>query len=304
MENNRVSVGVAYKNIEISELQEYEQIKRFSEAFIDPDNPDAKFKFESVEANIGWSRSTLNRGVFPTDGSSQYYGFKVSVPGSDVEYFKFNFDSKFYFPITRDHSWTFLGRLEANYGNGYGTLNGHDQVLPFWENMQQRSTDVRGFESNTIGPKQVIRTPTQVSGGPNDLGGTSTVVLGPQYDTLYVNPYRSTGGNASFFGGLELITPTPFVTDDYKNSVRTSVFVDVGNVWDTEFTLDDYSELAESQQNKLVDFSDPGRYRASAGVSLQWLSPMGPMVFTWSKPIKEYENDQHEVFSFNVGTTF
>jgi outer membrane protein insertion porin family len=170
--------------------------------------------------------------------------------------------------------------------------------------MQQRSTDVRGFESNTIGPKQVIRTPTQVSGGPNDLGGTSTVVLGPQYDTLYVNPYRSTGGNASFFGGLELITPTPFVTDDYKNSVRTSVFVDVGNVWDTEFTLDDYSELAESQQNKLVDFSDPGRYRASAGVSVQWLSPMGPMVFTWSKPIKEYENDQHEVFSFNVGTTF
>lgn len=304
MENNRVSVGMAYKDIEISALQPYDQIRRFATSFIDPDNPDAKFKFESVEASIGWSRSTLNRGVFPSNGSSQYYGFKVTVPGSDVEYFKFNFDSKFYFPLSRDHKWTFLTRLEMNYGNGYGTLEGNDQTLPFWENMQQRSNDLRGFESNTIGPKGIVRSPQTVSGGiPNQLGGTTSVIAGPENDVLSTT-YRATGGNASVFGGIELITPTPFLSDEYVNSVRTSIFVDVGNVWDTEFDLGYYDDLSENERAKLVDYSDPGRYRASTGVSIQWLSPMGPMVFTWSKPLKEYDEDEHEVFSFNVGTTF
>ena len=303
MENNRVSVGVAYKDIEISSLQPYDQIRRFADGFIDPTDPDAEYDFESFEANIGWTRNTLNRGVFPSNGSSQYYGFKVSVPGSDVEYFKFNFDSKFYFPLTNDHKWTLLTRFEANYGNGYGTLDSGDQTLPFWENMQQRSNDLRGFESNTIGPKGIIRNPQGITGAPNGVGGTDSIIIGTSSDIISTT-YRATGGNASVFGGIELITPTPFLSDEFSNSVRTSIFVDAGNVWDTEFDLSDYDELAESEQSKLVDYSDPGRYRVSAGISLQWLSPMGPLVFTWSRPLKEYEEDEHEVFSFNIGTTF
>lgn len=303
MENNRISVGVAYKDIEISSLQPYDQIRRFAEAYIDPADPDAKFDFESVEANIGWSRNTLNRGVFPSDGSSQYYGFKVSVPGSDVEYFKFNFDSKFYFPLTDNHKWTLLARFEANYGNGYGDLNGNEQTLPFWENMQQRSNDLRGFESNTIGPKGIQRVSQTISGGPNTIGGINSIIIGSENDSIQPT-FRATGGNASVFGGIELITPTPFLSDDFANSVRTSVFIDAGNVWDTEFDISDYDNLAADQRAKIVDYSDAGRYRVSAGVSFQWLSPMGPLVFTWSKPLKEYEEDEHEVFSFNIGTTF
>ena len=114
---------------------------------------------------------------------------------------------------------------------------------------------------------------------------------------------RARGGNASFFGGIELITPTPFLSEEYSNSVRTSVFVDVGNVWDTEFDYDDYKDLTVSS-GELADFSDPGRYRSSAGISVQWISPMGPMVFSWSRPLKEYDGDSHEFFSFNIGTTF
>ena len=303
LENNRISVGFAYKNIEISELQPYDQIQRFAESYIDPNDPDAKFKFDNFEASIGWRRSTLNRGVFPSAGSSQSLGYKVSVPGSDVEYYKINFDSKFYFPISDDHRWTFLTRLEMNYGNGYGSSNGNEQTLPFWENMQQRSNDLRGFESNSIGPRGIIRQATSVTGSPSPAG-SNTVVLGSQYDTLSTT-YRSTGGNASMFGGFELITPTPFSSEEDKtSSVRTSIFVDFGNVWNTEFNLDDYSDLSTTEQAKLVDYSDAGRYRASTGFSLQWLSPMGPMVFTWSKPIKKYDSDQHEIFSFNIGTTF
>jgi outer membrane protein insertion porin family len=303
MENNRVSVGMYYNNLELSDLQTYDQIKTFSDSFLDPANPDKKFNFENLEASVGWNRSTLNRGVFPSAGSSQYLNLKASIPGSDVQYYKINFDSKWYFPLTQSQRWVFLTRFEMNHGNGYGKLDGNDQVLPFWENMQQRSTDLRGFESNTIGPKGILRTKSVDNGGPDAFGGTSEVVLGEDFDTISTT-YRATGGNTSFFGGLELITPTPFLSDEFANSVRTSLFIDVGNVWDTEFDLDNYSNLSAYEQSKLTDYSDPGTYRSSAGMSIQWLSPMGPMVFTWSKPIKEYDTDEHEFFSFNIGTTF
>ncbi len=304
MENNRVNVGIAYKNLEVSSLQSYDQIKTFTRPFINPNDPDAKYKFRNLEANIGWQRNTLNRGVFPSAGSSQYYGLKVTTPGSDVEYFKLSFDSKFYFPLSRDHSWTVLARLEANYGNGFGSLEGNDQILPFWENFQQRSNDLRGFESNTIGPRGINRQLASIVGGPNELGGVESIYIGSENDTLS-STFRSTGGNASVFGGIELITPTPFLKDDFSNSVRTSVFVDVGNVWDTEFDYSQYEGVTDLRTGlNIVDYSDPGRYRVSSGVSLQWLSPMGPLVFTWSRPLKEYDGDEHEVFSFNIGTTF
>jgi outer membrane protein insertion porin family len=112
------------------------------------------------------------------------------------------------------------------------------------------------------------------------------------------------GGNAIALAGLELIVPTPFLDEGYANSVRTSLFIDAGNVWDTEFRLSDYEDLAPMEFEKIDDYSDVGRYRASAGLSLQWLSPMGPMIFSFAKTLKEEEGDDTEFFSFNIGQTF
>ena len=47
----------------------------------------------------------------------------------------------------------------------------------------------------------------------------------------------------------------------------------------------------------------PTNIRVSTGLSLQWLSPMGPLVFVLAKPIK-IRRDDTEVFSFNIGRTF
>ena len=301
-QNNRISIGVSYNDLELSDLDSYEQTKAFIEPFIDPNNPDAKFNFSNVQGSIGFQHNSLNRGMFPTAGMSHMVNLRATVPGSEVQYFKVSYKTKMYFPLSNDHKWSFLTRFELNYGNGYGKVDGNEQTLPFWENLQQRSTDLRGFDTNTVGPRGVSRDKTTITGGPNSLGGTSSVVLGEEFDTLRVTT-RARGGNASFFGGFELITPTPFLSDDFSNSVRTSVFVDVGNVWDTEFDYDRYQDLRVTS-GRLADFSDPGRYRSSAGISVQWISPMGPMVFSWSRPMKEYEGDSHEFFSFNIGTTF
>ncbi|HBN88366.1 BamA/TamA family outer membrane protein, partial [Rheinheimera aquimaris] len=58
------------------------------------------------------------------------------------------------------------------------------------------------------------------------------------------------------------------------------------------------------QQPQLIDYSDAGLFRATAGVSLQWISPMGPLTFSLAKIIKKQEGDLQENFSFNIGTTF
>ena len=300
----RVGFGVGFKNNEITSLETYEQIQTFYDLHTDPDDPDAALSFKNFDVNANISRSSLNRGTFPTAGSSQQLSFKVTTPSSsDVQYFKLNFDSKFYFPLTRSQRWTVLARLQLGYGNGYGDVRGNDQLLPFWENFRAGgASTLRGFENNTVGPRAVYRYPTPITGTPNPLAEASCC-LGPNSDYIQTS-YRSVGGNALALGGIELIVPTPFLDESYANSVRTSLFVDVGNVWDTEFDIADYQALDSAEINKIADYSDPGRFRSSGGISIQWLSPMGPMIFNFAKTIKVVENDDTSFFSFNIGQTF
>lgn len=300
----RLGFGVGFKSNSITSLETYEQIQTFYDLHAEEDNPGTLKTLNNFDINANISRSTLNRGTFPTAGSSQQLSFKVTTPNtSDVQYFKINFDSKFYFPLTRDQRWSVLTRLQLGYGNGYGEVNENDQLLPFWENFRAGGSDtLRGFENNTVGPRAIYRYPTTISGTPNATG-SSACCLGPDHDYIQVST-RSVGGNAIAVGGVELIVPTPFLDESYSNSVRTSFFVDVGNVWDTEFDMNDFQDLAEVEFNKLGNYSDVGRYRASGGLSIQWLSPMGPMIFNFAKTIKEEQDDDTSFFSFNIGKTF
>ncbi|GAB3022146.1 outer membrane protein assembly factor BamA [Bowmanella dokdonensis] len=298
-EYNRLNFGFTYRFNEISQLQTYDQIQDFYSLFADPSNPDAGIDFNTYEFTAGWSRSTLNRGIFPTAGSSQRAVAKVTAPFSDVDYFKLSFDAKHYFPLSRDQRWSFLARLELGYGNGYGDIEGNDQILPFWDNFRAGGSDsLRGFENNTVGPRAIYRQPRTIT-GPD---GTP-IPLGPNQDNIVVSQ-RAIGGNAMALGGLELIVPTPFVDEEFDNSVRTSLFVDVGNVWDTEFRIDKYNGLRESERAEIADYGDYGRFRTSAGLSVQWLSPMGPMIFSFSRILREEDGDESRFFSFNIGQTF
>lgn len=307
---NRLNFGANVVWNDINSIQEFDQIRHFRGVLIDAANPDAAYKFTNYELLAGWVMSTLNRGTFPTDGTYLGANIKVTTPNSDLTYFKTNFEARHYIPLSSDHAWSFLSKLELGYGNGYGDENGYDHTLPFNDSFYAGGQNFRGFENRVIGPRAVYRYVSAIPGLPDPFNGASGGGLpnSSKYDTYQVSR-RSFGGNAMAIGTLELITPTPFLKEDYANSVRTSLFVDAGNVWDTEFDISRYDGLTQAldssyYQPGLLDYSDAGMMRVSAGLTVQWISPMGPLTFSLAKIIRKYEGDEQENFSFNIGTTF
>ena len=301
-----VSFGTMYRNEEINDVEGYDQVTRFYRPYIDEQNPNSGVAFNIFELSAGINRVTLNRGIFPTAGTQNSLRLEASTPNSDINYFRVNYDFRHYFPITDNHEWVFMSRFKFGYGNGYGQDdNNNDYLFPFYENFRVGGqNNLRGFEANTIGPRAVYRYPSVIPGSGGYYGVPSEFTAGANADRLTVSQY-SVGGNAMFVGGLELIVPTPFIPAESKNSVRTSVYVDVGNVWDTEFNYDSYSQLdLATNSYPLNDYSDPSRYRVSAGVSVQWLSPMGPLTLSLGRPLKTEAGDRTQSFSFNIGTTF
>ncbi len=205
-----------------------------------------------------WRRSTLNRGVLPTNGYSHSLSLDVAVPGSDLTFYKATHRTDFYFPLTDSANWVFRARSEIGYGDGYGDRS----QMPFFEHFYSGGYgSVRGYEANSLGNKA-----ERAAGDFSDP-----------------DPF---GGNVLTEGGLELIFPTPFAGD--SRSMRTSFFVDAGQVFDTERGFD--PEL--------------GEVRTSAGISFQWITAVGPLAFSLAKPLNDKSGDDTQVFQFSLGQTF
>lgn len=90
----------------------------------------------------------------------------------------------------------------------------------------------------------------------------------------------------------EIIFPLPLVKD--TRQFRSAFFVDAGNVFSTNCKT--YSRNCSA--------FDVGELRYSVGFGVTWLTGLGPMTFSISKPFNAGEFDQEEAFQFELGRSF
>ena len=94
------------------------------------------------------------------------------------------------------------------------------------------------------------------------------------------------GGN--YATAINFATTLPGLFKDLE-TIDFSFFVDAGNVWGV-----DYSDVID----------DSSKIRSSTGLAVDWLTPIGPLSFSFAKPLTKADTDKTETFRFDIGTTF
>ena len=251
--------------------------------------------FETITAQLSWQRVTLNRGLFPTNGSSTVFSFSSTLPVGDIDYSRLNFIHKYYKPLSRNFVFGF------NIDLGYTKAFGDTKETPFFRNFYAGGPrSLRGFESNTLGPRSTQPPCYQFNYSegtcPNLLDTDGDNIL----DTPYYNPYAnanyrnraSIGGNIKVEGSLQLIFRLPFIED--QRSLRSAFFFDFGNVFS--------DNCKDYQVNCYKPSVEDLRY--SYGVGVTWITGFGPMSFAIASPQNAGEFERTKEFQFTVGNVF
>jgi outer membrane protein insertion porin family len=200
-----------------------------------------------------WSYDTRNDYLLPSRGTLHRLNVEASLPGSDLEYYRLNYDFEHYWHFA---PWVIMkSGLSLGYGDSYGeTRNkicynvnalgtpiagtGVSCGLPFYKNFYAGGPgSVRGFTTNTLGPT-------------TNFGGFSRA--------------QPLGGAVKTTGTFEFYFPQLFNTGQGS---RLSAFIDYGYV---------YSRPSDFEFNK---------FRISAGIALAWQSPMGPISISYAIPL-------------------
>ncbi|WP_406625002.1 outer membrane protein assembly factor BamA [Acidovorax sp. SDU_ACID1] len=117
------------------------------------------------------------------------------------------------------------------------------------------------------------------SGGLGSVRGFDQGTLGPRDVTG-----ASLGGPKKVTLNAELIAPFPGAGND--RTLRWYAFVDAGNV---------YGEHENWEMSEM---------RASAGLGISWISPLGPLRIAYAQPVRKFAGDRIQKLQFQIGTSF
>jgi len=191
---NRINAGFAIEDITFQtgslpseEIRDF--IAREGQDFLD-------FKLTA-----SWKHDSRDSAVFPSQGFMQRFSSTLTIPGSDLQFFKLSYNFRHYLPLYK--SIVFSSRGDVAYGDGYGST----EQLPFFENFfAGGEKSVRGFKTNTLGPKDSFDDPL--------------------------------GGNIKIIGGVALFMPAPIA--DLGDTLRLTAFFDFGNVFADTVEFDEF----------------------------------------------------------------
>lgn len=151
--------------------------------------------YNQFDATGSWIHSTLDRGVFPTQGLAEQLSGRLGVPviRSSLAYYTITSTTRYYYSLGK--GFIINPKLVVGYGNGYGRVDS----LPFFDNF--------------------------FAGGISTMPGYAANSLGPE------NPATgdAIGGNFEGIATLNLIFPN-FISP----KLRTAITVNAGNIFETE----------------------------------------------------------------------
>jgi len=118
-------------------------------------------------------------------------------------------------------------------------------------------------------------------GGIGSVRGYSPGSLGPQYYNTVLGRYQPTGGQSKIISNVEYTVPVPGSGID--KTLRTFAFIDGGNAFGENINL---------------------ILKYSYGLGISWISPLGPLKFSYGIPYKSQPTDNIQRLQFQVGTAF
>lgn len=207
---------------------------------------------------LGYTRDGRDKAILPSRGTFQTLFFDAYVPyatGGSPTFYTVNYQAKWYQPLVNE----FILLSKADFGFGSGIHGGQD--FPFFRNYYAGGIapgmgTVRGYQGYTLGPR--------------DSNG---------------KPF---GGNILTDASVALIVP-----NHLSENLRTSAFVDAGNVYSTVYNRGFGGASADS-----------GPIRFSVGLEADWLTSFGPIEISLARPLNSRPHDQQETFQFSMGANF
>ena len=178
-------------------------------------------------------------------------------------FYHLNYVQQRFYPVGRTTTLMLKGNL------GYGGTFSGDAFPPYEKYYAGGMNDVRGYKSNTLGPKDDENHIV-------DFGDGRVYYHNATDDPL--------GGELKVIANAELILPVPFVKD--SSAYRLSGFFDMGNVFASA-----------------GDF-DVGELRYTTGIAGAWMSPFGLLRISLAAPLNEKDGDDTETFQFSFGQSF
>ena len=229
--------------------------------------------------------NTLDNNKNPNSGLIATYKQDVAGLGGDLQFVRETFDSHYYYPLTDD--FTGLLRFQAGQINAFG-----GQPLDIINNFNLGPTLVRGFAPGGLGPR----------------------------DISYLGNLQAAGlGGSSYFGGTAEVQ-FPIFGLPREIGLKGALFTDAGTLFGyngpTNFGALQGLPGGNSApcvptyvaplytQGSCISVDDERLIRVSAGGSLIWASPLGPIRVDLAYPIIKGKYDQTQFFSFSGGTTF
>ncbi|THF59970.1 outer membrane protein assembly factor BamA [Ollibium composti] len=219
----------------------------------------------SVSANLIYN--TIDDTKNPHYGIYANLGAEFAGLGGDAKYYKLTARASVYQTLSEEMDIVGLVSGGAGYIAGYG-----DNDLRVFDHFQSTDRIIRGFDFNGIGPAAYK----------NGIDGAAG------YDHL--------GGTTYFNASVEAQFPLPIVPESL--GLRGAVFADAATLYGNKVDR----HVGTPEEFQIV--SSGMKWRASAGVSLIWASPFGPLRVDYAVPLAKQDTDDVQEFNFGISTRF